>query len=82
MIKKDNESLEINGRTEEILNEIAYIIKEVKEMMKKTFGEKIAETIMRVAVELGMKSKEVEVKEFKSEKDIKEFLQQLLEKEK
>lgn len=82
MIKKDNESLEINGSTEEILNEIAYIIKEVKEMMKKTFGEKIAETIMRVAVELGMKSKEVEVKEFKSEKDIKEFLQQLLEKEK
>lgn len=64
------------------MNEIAYIIKEVKEMMKKTFGEKIAETIMRVAVELGMKSKEVEVKEFKSEKDIKEFLQQLLEKEK
>ena len=40
MIKKDNESLEINGRTEEILNEIAYIIKEVKEMMKKNVWRK------------------------------------------
>lgn len=40
MIKKDNESLEINGRTEEILNEIAYIIKEVKEMMKKRLEKK------------------------------------------
>lgn len=78
MIKKDNESLEINGRTEEILNEIAYIIKEVKKMMKKTFGEKTAETIMRVTVELGMKSKEVGAKEFKSEKDIEEFVKEII----
>lgn len=82
MIKKDNESIEISGNTEEILNDIADIIKETKEMMEEKLGEEITEMLMRVAVELGMKSKEVEIKEFKSEKDMKEFLQQLLGKEK
>lgn len=33
---------------------------------------------MRVAVELGMKSKEVEAKEFKSEKDIEEFVKEII----
>lgn len=64
------------------MNDIADIIKETKEMMEEKLGEEITEMLMRVAVELGMKSKEVEIKEFKSEKDMKEFLQQLLGKEK
>lgn len=52
MIKVDTERIEIEGRRPEIMAEMVYVIKTVKEHLEEDFGKGRAEEIVRECVEL------------------------------